>query len=107
MVYRNSLETKLKICKNLIIENYSKDIMLKSKIFYAEATRGYGLKVMTDVLSGCLKNTHLDISETGINIQDTDEKDDKPGTIMFNISLPRENFKSYKCDQPLSISINL
>jgi hypothetical protein len=72
-------------------------------IFYGEASKGFIVKVMIDTLCGSLQRGYFSIDKTGVRLRQAD-----PGcTILYDIDLPRKNFKGFKCSRPLVISVNL
>ncbi len=75
----------------------------KGKKFYAEATKGYILKVMIDALATSISKAIFEINEDGFFHKGTDES----GHILFDINFPSENFKSYTCKENLKFSLNL
>jgi Proliferating cell nuclear antigen, N-terminal domain len=77
--------------------------MSKKYLFYAEIAKGYVLKVIVDCLGASLKRGYFSITEEGIQLRQSD----KDSTILFDIDLPRKNFKPYKCFENAIISVNL
>lgn len=73
------------------------------KIFYAEASKGFIIKAVVDILVGTLQRGSFTLDENGISLRQINQKN----TILFDISLRRENFRKYKCKNPMTISINL
>jgi len=85
----------------------NKKIILKMEnsgmIFYGEASKGFIVKVMIDTLCGSLQRGNFSIDKTGVRLRQSD-----PGcTILYDIDLPRKNFKGFKCQRPMVISVNL
>ena len=79
------------------------DIRQKTSKFYAEASKGYIIKVLVDVLSGALSRTIFRINRKGIFIRESDLK----SHILFDVSLYRENFKVFRCSKENIFSLNL
>jgi hypothetical protein len=76
---------------------------LTDYIFYAEACKGYVVKVMAEILAAKLVKSNFNLTNEGITIQEADQKE----TIMYNITMLRENFRTYKCAREMSVKINL
>jgi hypothetical protein len=77
--------------------------MSKKYLFYAEIAKGYILKVIVECLNASLKRGYFSITEKGITLRQSDQD----STILFDIDLPRKNFKPYKCFENCTISVNL
>nr|QBK85561.1 MAG: proliferating cell nuclear antigen [Marseillevirus LCMAC101] len=75
----------------------------RGKIFYADAAKGYTIKVLIDVLAGSLSRTSIRLKNKGIFIKDADAKKH----MLFYISLLREKFRSYRCTKEIIFSLNL
>ena len=75
----------------------------RDKLFYADAAKGYTIKVLVDVLSGPLSRATINLTKEGILIRRADQSK----VILFDSNLPRENFRSYVCRKPQRISLNL
>jgi hypothetical protein len=75
----------------------------KNKLFYAEAAKGYILKVMVDSLTGPLQRVYINLDEEGFKIRQSDSGN----TILYDINLPRKNFKGFRCVRKITISVNL
>lgn len=75
----------------------------KNKIFYADAAKGYTIKVLFDVLSNPLSRVTLNLTKEGIFIR----RMDQAKSILFNASLYMQNFRTYICKEPKRISLNL
>ena len=75
----------------------------KGKIFYAEATKGYALKVMIDSLALMMPRTTFRVTKKGFFHRKTDEIKQ----ILIDIDLPRKNFRSYRCKKDILFSVNL
>ena len=76
----------------------------KNKLFYAEASKGYIVKVTVDTLcGGQLQRGYFVIDKDGISLRQCDQGN----TILYDVTFPRKNFKNYKCTKPLCISVNL
>lgn len=90
------------------INGYFQSIMAhptKDKIFYAEVSKGYIIKIIVDTLSaGTLQRGYFLIDSEGIKSRQSDQGN----TILYDVNLPRKNLKNYTCPaKPLVISINL
>ena len=77
--------------------------MSRGKLFYSDAAKGYTIKVIVDVLSGALPRGIIDLGKKGIRIRQMDIN----GHIMFDIEMPREKFREYKCRKEKHVSLNL
>lgn len=75
----------------------------KNKIFYAEASKGYILKVLIDTLCGPLQRGYITIDKDGLRMRQADSGN----TVLYDIELPRKNFKGFRCTRPITISVNL
>ena len=75
----------------------------KGKIFYAEATKGYALKVMIDSLALMMPRTTFRVTKKGFFHRKTDEIKQ----ILIDIDLPRKNFRTYRCKKDILFSVNL
>ena len=75
----------------------------RGKLFYADAAKGYTIKVLIDVLAGSLSRTSIRLKNKGIFIKDADAKKH----MLFYISLLREKFRSYRCTKEIIFSLNL
>ncbi len=75
----------------------------RGKSFYADAAKGYTIKVIIDVLSGALSRATINLGVDGISIRKMDTNEH----ILFDINLPREKFRKYKCKKSMRISLNL
>jgi hypothetical protein len=76
----------------------------KNKLFYAEASKGYIVKVTVDTLcGGALQRGHFVIDKDGIRLRQSDQGN----TILYDMVFPRKNFKNYKCTKTMCISVNL
>jgi hypothetical protein len=75
----------------------------RGKIFYADAAKGYTIKVLIDVLAGSLSRTSIRLKNKGIFIKDADAKKH----MLFYISLLREKFRSFRCTKEIIFSLNL
>ena len=71
--------------------------------FYAEATRGFVLRVLVDVLVGRLRRILFQFKEDGIFIQNRGEKK----AVLYDVSFNRERFRNYKCTKPENVHVNL
>lgn len=81
----------------------SRSIQTKKYSFYAEITKGYILKVIVDSLTGPLQRGFFSIEKDGIKLRQMDQGQ----TILYDIDLPRKNFKPYMCINNFVISLNL
>ncbi len=75
----------------------------KGKIFYAEAVKGYTLKVMIDSLAMAMSRTIFQASKKGFYHRHTDEAEH----VLFDMDFPRENFRPYMCREEITFSLNL
>jgi len=75
----------------------------RGKLFYADASKGYTIKVLVDVLSGALSRATFHLGKEGVSIR----KMDANTNILFDITLPREKFREYKCKREMDVSLNL
>ena len=80
-----------------------KNMALADKSFYADVAKGYVIKVLVDVLASALSRSVIELSETGIFLK----QDNKNSSMLFDLALQRENFRQYKCDKTLYMSVNL
>jgi hypothetical protein len=62
-----------------------------SFIFSARTTDGYSLKVLSELLQHTIKTAYYEIDQTGIYLKMSDSRHH----VMFDISLPRDNFYSF------------
>ncbi len=71
--------------------------------FNAEITKGYIIKVIIDTLcSAGISRAIFTLTKAGIKLRQSD----KDFTILYDVYLPRENIKNYKCIRDLTISVN-
>lgn len=75
----------------------------RNKTFYAEISKGYILKVMVDILTGPLQRAYLNIDKDGIKLRQSD----LGNMVLYDIDLPRKNFRPFKCSKQMTISVNL
>lgn len=75
----------------------------RGKIFYAEAVKGYTLKVMIDSLSAAMPRTTFCLTKDGFFHRNMDEAHH----VLFDIAFPRENFRPYVCRKEVAFSVNL
>ena len=75
----------------------------KGKLFYAEAVKGYTLKVMIDSLAMAMARTTFQATKKGFFHRNTDEAEH----ILFDVKFCRENFKPYRCHEEVTFSLNL
>lgn len=72
--------------------------------FYAETPYGYIIKVMTEVLHGCLTNeAYFQLESSGIKSICSDNRN----TTLINVDLQMENFDVYQCKKETTIAVNL
>jgi len=72
--------------------------------FYAEATDGFFIKVLFDILkSNTLSRIILSVRKNGIFGRDTDQAK----TMLFDICLKRTGFRAFRCYQPMDFSFNV
>lgn len=75
----------------------------RGKIFFAEAERGYFLKVLFDSLALPFSRVSFLFSKDGITLRENNDA----GHILYDVSLPRKGFSFYKCSENIRFSINL
>jgi hypothetical protein len=75
----------------------------RNKTFYAEISKGYILKVMVDTLTGPLQRAYINIDKDGIKLR----QPDSGNMVLYDIDLPRKNFRPFKCAKQMTISVNL
>ncbi len=75
----------------------------KGKLFYAEADKGYTLKILIDSLFIVMKRTTFTIDDLGFRHCQADEA----CHVLFDADFPRPNFKNYYCKQPRTFSLNM
>lgn len=75
----------------------------KGKIFYADASKGYTVKVLVDILSGALSRATFCLGKSGITVREADANEN----LLFDGEFFRENFREYKCRKEMHISLNL
>jgi len=73
------------------------------KLFYAEAVKGYTLKVMIDSLAMAMSRTTFRATKEGFYHRNTDEAEH----ILIDVNFPRENFRPYVCRGEIVFSLNL
>ena len=73
------------------------------KVFFAEALKGYTLKVMIDSLSLAMPRTIFEAKKTGLYHRRSNDGE----YILYDIDFPRENFKPYVCRKELAFSVNI
>ncbi len=72
--------------------------------YYAETLCGYIIKVLTEVLHGCLTNeAYLKLEKSGIKSICSDNRE----TTLINVDLKMENFDTYNCVVEKTIAVNL
>lgn len=67
----------------------------KGKIFFAEITKGYVIKVLIDVLSDEIPRPIFRISPNGLHIREMNDK----GHILVDVDFPRNHFDNFKCSE--------
>ncbi len=77
--------------------------LYKGKKFYAEATKGYTLKILIDSLFIVMKRTTFTINNKGFYHCQADEAEH----ILFDVAFPRENFLDFYCKKEMSFSLNM
>ena len=75
----------------------------RGKLFYAEAVKGYNIKVMIDGLALNMPRTIFFATKKGLSHRNTDEAKH----VLIDINFPRDNFKAYKCKRDIIFSVNL
>ena len=75
---------------------------IKESVFWAEAAKGHVIKVLFDALASIPRGS-FNLRKEGIFFRNSDEHNG----ILFDAELFRENFRSYKCLEEKTISINL
>lgn len=75
----------------------------KGKLFYAEAVKGYTLKVMIDSLALSMSRTVFKASKKGFFHRNMDEAEH----ILFDVKFSRKNFRPYVCREEVTFSFNL
>ena len=73
------------------------------KIFFAEAQKGYTLKVMIDSLSLAMPRTIFEAKKTGLYHRRSNDGE----FILYDINFPRENFRPYVCRKEMAFSVNI
>jgi len=76
---------------------------LKHVEFLADASKGHVIKTNIDSLAGYISKCHFSITPKGMFIRDADQNN----VIMFDISLNREKFRSFKCKKPIEFSVHM
>src|SRR5208282_3028966 len=77
---------------------------VKNKIFHAEISKGFIIKVLIDTLvAGTLQRGCFKIDQDGIKLRQSDQGN----TILYDVDLSRKNLKNYICNRPQTISVNL
>jgi len=78
--------------------------IIENNRFYVDVSKGYVIKGIVDTLcAGGLQRGCFVIKSDGILLRQPDQG----CTILYNVDLPRKNFKLYICNKPITISINL
>lgn len=78
-------------------------ISTRGKLFYAEATKGYTLKVMVDSLAVSMSRTTFRMTKEGFFHRNTDENKH----ILTDINFPMKNFKRYICQKNIQFTLNI
>lgn len=74
------------------------------KLFNAEITKGYIIRVIVDTLcSAGINRGIFVIDRSGIVLR----QNDKDKTILYDIELPSVNLSDFKCSKNMAISVNL
>jgi hypothetical protein len=73
------------------------------KVFFAEAVKGYTIKVMVDSLALSMPRTIFEVKKTGFYHRRSNDGE----YILYDIDFPRENFRPYVCSNELSFSVNI
>ena len=72
--------------------------------YYAETQYGYTIKVLVEVLQGCLTNdAFFRLEKSGIKFCCADNRE----TMLLRFELNMENFDNYSCDTEKMIAVNL
>lgn len=79
------------------------ELSSRGKIFYADASKGYTIKILVDILSGALSRATFCLGKSGISIREADPNQN----LLFDAVFPRENFREYRCRQSMYVSLNL
>ena len=77
--------------------------MPPKKLFYAEATEGYVVKILIDTLSTAMQRTCFRVNKKGFYNRDHDDKTQ----ILFNVRFLRKDFRKFVCHRRMDFSINL
>jgi len=73
-------------------------------MFYAEAVKGYIIKVMIDALySGGISRGIFVLNQTGISLK----QEDSLSTILYDVNIPSSELLNYRCTKKTVISVNL
>lgn len=75
----------------------------KGKLFFAEAVKGYTIKVMVDTLAHQMPRTVFRATKKGFYHRGSN----KEGSILFDTDFSRNNFKLYRCTEEIVFSINM
>lgn len=75
----------------------------KDKLFFAEAVKGYTVKVMVDTLAHQMPRTVFRATKKGFYHRGSN----KEGSILFDTDFSRNNFKPYRCTEEIVFSINM
>ncbi len=74
------------------------------KTFFAEATKGFIIKVIIDTLCGGGINRGIFvIKKSGITLRQSDQA----STVLYDVELPCNQLKNYHCQKSMIISLNL
>jgi len=75
----------------------------KGKLFYADAEKGYIIKVAIDTLAISMSRTDFKVSKKGLFHRGADGNKH----ILFDIEFPRNSFAVYECRKEFEFSVNL
>lgn len=84
-------------------EMINADTSHTNKDFFAETPKGFLIKGLVDVLTPPLTRVSFKIDKEGIHVR----QKDKANMILFDVDLKRGNFRLYRCNKPVKISVNL
>jgi hypothetical protein len=72
-----------------------------NRIFYAKTNKGYIMKTLFDVLSANIQRVYLSLSPSGI----AQCQADTDNVMLFDVDFSAENFKQYRCQKSICISL--
>ena len=73
------------------------------KILEISTVQATAFRILVEALKEILIDANFEFSKEGIRIM----KMDSSNTVLVHLKLHSENFESYKCDQPLTLGINM